>query len=231
MYWTRTWIVVLLCGLSLCGLAACGEESTNQAASVHQADPSTSKYTPTSPRPEEVGERLVGPIVYTVDTRSQDVWMYFDFSRGSVVAVQDRQTNAWDVAFQRHVIRTNGGETNPAGQGALLRVDTHDFATVTRVPDHATFQSDIRTKKRPFPYNPVVAKWYNYSYLANVLIPKPAVYIVRTQDGKYAKMRILSYYCEGGVSGCLTFEYVYQGNGSTDLAGPASQVSHHLEQR
>jgi hypothetical protein len=30
-------------------------------------------------------------------------------------------------------------------------------------------------------------------------------------------MRILSYYCDGNISGCLTFEYVYQGDGSTRL--------------
>lgn len=231
MSWTRTGIAVILCSCSFWCLVACGGESSQPAASVSQADPSTSKYKPTPPHPEEVGAQLVGPVVYTIDARSKDVWMYFDFSRGSVVAVQDRKVDAWDLAFQRHVIRTNGGETNPAAQGALFRVETPDFAAVTRVPEHATFHGDIRTQKRPFPYNPVVAKWYNYSYLANVLVPKPSIYIVRTQDGKYAKMRILSYYCEGGVSGCLTFEYVYQGNGSTDLAAPSSQVSHRLEQR
>jgi hypothetical protein len=152
--------------------------------------------------------------------------MYFDFSRGAVVAVQDPKTEAWDLAFQRYVIKTNGGATNPAGQAALLRLEG-DFATVTRVPDNAAFTSDVRVKNRLSAYNPVIEKWYNYSYLANVLAPKPVVYVVRTQDGKYAKMRILSYYCQEHVAGCLTFEYVYQGDGSTNLAAPAQQVSQH----
>jgi hypothetical protein len=40
-------------------------------------------------------------------------------------------------------------------------------------------------------------------------------YAIRTADGKYAKMRLLSYYCDGGqASGCFTLEYVYQGDGS-----------------
>jgi hypothetical protein len=65
-------------------------------------------------------------------------------------------------------------------------------------------------------------KWFTYSYLANVLVPKPLVYVVRTHDGKYAKMHILSYYCANKSAGCLTFEYVYQGDGSPRLAAPSA---------
>jgi hypothetical protein len=169
-----------------------------------------------------VGQHLVGPVVYTIDARSKEVWMYFDFSRGAVVAVQDPKTDDWDLAVQRYVIKTNGGATNPAGHSALLGLEKHEFATLTRVPEEADFVSDVRTKNRLYSFNPVIDKWYNYSYLANVLAPKPVVYIVRTQDGKYAKMRLLSYYCKGGEAGCLTFEYVYQGDGSTNLAAPAA---------
>jgi hypothetical protein len=192
------------------------------------SDPSASLYQPTPPQPQEVGERLVGPIMYTVDARSKEVWMYFDFSRGAVVPVLDPKTDGWDLAFQRYVIKTNGGDTNPAGQGALLSLEERDFASVTHIPNNATFVSDVRTKNRLSSYNPVVEKWYNYSYLANVLAPKPIVYIVRTQDGKYAKVRLLSYYCKDHVAGCITFEYVYQGDGSTHLTVPAAQLSQRL---
>jgi hypothetical protein len=136
--------------------------------------------------------------------------------------VQDPKADDWDLAFQRYVIKTNGGDTNPTGRSALFSLEKQDFASVTRVPHDANFVSDVRTKNRLSSYNPVIDKWYNYSYLANVLAPKPVVYIVRTQDGKFAKMRLLSYYCRGGEAGCLTFEYVYQGDGSTQLAPPTA---------
>ncbi len=203
------WIGLLL-------LVGCG------GGAVSQDDPTSATYQPTPPQPQDVGPRLVGPIIYTVDARSRDVWMYFDFARGSVVAVQDPKTASWDLTFQRYVIKTNGGDTNPAGQGALLSLGERDFAAVTKVPDKAQFVNDAHPKNRPSSYNPVMEKWFNYSYLANVLAPKPIVYIVRTHDGKYAKMRLLSYYCASKSSGCLTFEYVYQGDGSTNLAGPAA---------
>jgi hypothetical protein len=178
-----------------------------------------------------VGERLTEPTVYTVDARSKELWMYFDFSRGTVIGVQNPKTDDWDIAFQRHTIRTNGGATNASGQGAVLALPEADFAAVTRVPTEAEFVADVQTKKRLHPYNPALQKWYNYSYTTNVLVPKPMVYIVRTQDGKYAKMRILSYYCKGDEAGCMTFEYVYQGDGSPRFTAPSAQLSRHLAPR
>ena len=130
--------------------------------------------------------------------------------------------------FQRYVIKTNGGETNPTGRGALLSMQERDFAAVTTVPDKAEFVRDVHPKNRPSSYNPVMEKWFSYSYLANVLVPKPLLYLVRTHDGKYAKMHILSYYCANKSAIILTFEYVYQ-DGSPRLA--ASSASRCLEAR
>jgi len=201
-------------------LTQCSRDTTPEAIS-----PYGPTYSPSPFRPHDVGERLVGPIVYTVEARAKELWMYFDFSRGSVISITDPKTDNWDIAFQRHTIRTNGGATNPAGQTAIAGVETADFAALRHVPATAEFQSDILTKKRLHPYNPAIHKWYNYSYTSNILTPKQMVYIVRTQDGKYAKMRILSYYCKGNIAGCMTFEYVYQGDGSTNLAAPDRQAS------
>ena len=197
-------------------LVGCG------GGTVSQDDPSSATYQPTPPQPQDVGPRLVGPVVYTVDARSRDVWMYFYFARGAVVAIQAPKTDSWDLMFQRYVIKTNGGHTNPTAQGGLLSLAERDFAAVTKVPDQAEFISDVHPKNRPASYNPVMEKWFDYSYLANVLAPRPIVYIVRTHAGKYAKLRILSYYCASKSAGCLTFEYVYQGDGRINLAGPAA---------
>jgi hypothetical protein len=206
-----------LCGLLLLG--GCNREGASNSEKPEQAS-DTATYSPSPYRPQEVGERLVGPAVYTVDARSKEMWMYFDFSRGSVVPVDNPQTEDWDLSIRRHVIRTNGGATNPNGQAALLAMEGQDFNAVTSVPEKSEFVSDVRDKKRLYPYNPVVDKWYNYSYTTNVLLPKPMVYLVRTQDGKYAKMRIVSYYCKGNISGCMTIEYVYQGDGSRHFTAP-----------
>jgi hypothetical protein len=186
-------------------------------------DPASATYSPTPPRPVESVEYLTEPTVYTIDARSDNVWIYFDFSRGAVVPVLDPKRDAWDLAFKRYVMRTNGGRSNPDGQGAVLKLPELDFAAVSGVSEDSQFQADVHPKNRLQPFNPALEKWYSYSYLANVLAPKPEVYVIRTQDGKYAKMRMLSYYCTGNVAGCMTFEYVYQGDGSRRLAdGPAA---------
>jgi hypothetical protein len=210
-------------------LSGCGQESTSSEPASESNK--LIEYEPTPFGPVEVGDHLVGPTVYTVDARAKDLWMYFDFSQGSVVGVQDLKTDNWDLALQRHVIRTNGGDTNPAGQAGILAIEAQTLADVNQVPSDTALVSDVRTKKRLHAYNPELHKWYHYSYTNNVLSPKPIVYVVRTQDGKYAKMRILSYYCKNDVAGCMTFEYVYQGDGSTNLEAPATKVSRQFNSR
>ena len=77
-------------------------------------------YEPTPPQSHEVGSHLVGPISVYDRCALKEIWMYFDFSRGTVVVVQDPKTDDWDLAFQRYVIKTNGGDTNPWPDSALL---------------------------------------------------------------------------------------------------------------
>ena len=210
------------CLLVLAGLCILFATGCERVAS-DGFDPASATYSPTPPRPVETVEHLTEPIVYTIDARSENVWVYFDFSRGAVVPVLDSKEDAWDLAFKRYVMKTNGGRSNPDGQGAVLKLRRRDFVALSKVPGDVEFQADVHPKNRLHPFNPVLEKWYNYSYLANVLAPKPEVYVIRTQEGKYAKMRMLSYYCTGNVAGCMTFEYVYQGDGSRRLAdGPAA---------
>ena len=211
--------IFMLVLASLCALFATGCERVAGT----EFDPASATYSPTAPRPVATIEHLTEPTVYTIDARSENVWVYFDFSRGAVVPVLNPKQDGWDLAFKRYVMRTNGGRSNPDGQGAVLTLQERDFAAVSRVPEDVGFQADVHPKNRLHAFNPALEKWYNYSYLANVLAPKPEVYIIRTQDGKYAKMRMLSYYCTGSVAGCMTFEYVYQGDGSRRLAdGPTA---------
>ena len=230
MRWRFNGWVLALCGMWVwLLLSGCGRETTSSESASKSTE--LVEYEPTPFRPVDVGDRLVGPTVYTVDARAHDLWMYFDFSKGSVVGVQDLKTDDWDLAFQRHVIRTNGGDTNPAGQAGIMAIAAQTLADVSQVPSDMDFVSDVRTKKRLHAYNPELHKWYNYSYTNNVLLPKPIVYVVRTQDGKYAKMRMLSYYCKNDVAGCMTFEYVYQGDGSTNLEATAPKVSRQFNSR
>lgn len=171
--------------------------------------------------PLEVGDRLVGPVMYTLDARALNHWTFFDFSRGSVVEVPHQFSLAWDLAFQRHKIIANGGATNPKGKGAILNLGGVGFEAVTEAPADGYLTDTIAAigPERIETENLAIKAWYRYNFITHLLRAKPNVYVIRTAAGKFAKVRIVSYYCEGGnSSGCFTFEYVYQGDGSRRFA-------------
>ncbi len=167
-------------------------------------------YTVSAVDPEEVGETTVGPLVYTVDGRRNQL-TYFDFSTGSAIEGEPDPLG-WDLAFRRFTILANGGP-GLSGEGGILDLGEVALDSVTHVPtgDYETNQANAEMA------NPAIARWYTYSWTSHILKAKPHVYAVRTADGRYAIFEILSYYCPGATAGCVTIRYVYQGGGGPDL--------------
>ena len=64
---------------------------------------------------------------------------------------------------------------------------------------------------------PALERWYEYSFFAHTLEPKKETYVLRTAAGRYAKLKILSYYCPAATPGCVTIAYGYQADGSRRL--------------
>ena len=166
-------------------------------------------YTPTPPAPRDAGAGLVGPVLYTVDATSPEQWRYFSFRLGSVVDNPGAQE--WDLGFRRYQIIANGG-SQFVGKAAIADLGAQAFASVSTLPADG-YQS---TEGGASPRNPAIASWYDYGFLSHLLTPKPRVFAVRTADGRYAKLEIVGYYCTGAQPGCLTFRYVYQGDGSRE---------------
>jgi hypothetical protein len=164
-------------------------------------------YSPTPPSPREAGQARIGPVVYTVDATSPEQWRYFSFRLGSVI---DRPgPKDWDLAFRRYQIIANGGREF-VGEGGIADLGERRFADVKTVPD-AGYQA---SEGGMDPRNPAIASWYHYGYFSHVLSPKRHVWAVRTAEGRYAKLELVSYYCPRSQPGCVTFRYVYQGDGS-----------------
>lgn len=176
--------------------------------------PGIEAYVPTPPNPSEAGETLVGPIDYTVDATSTGEWRFFDFSRGSVVV--NPGPRDWDLAFRRFHIIVNGGP-GFSGEGGIIRLEETDFDAVSELPDAAYVETAVRRDS----VNAAIERWYAYGWTSHLLTPHPAVYAVRTADGRYAKMQLVGYYCPGAQPGCLTFRYLYQGAGGRSLGAPA----------
>jgi hypothetical protein len=196
----RTWLAPAIAGAVLVGLAA-------GLVAITLRQPAVATYAPTAPAPADSGRGLVGPVVYTVDATATDRWIHFSFRLGSVL--DQAGPRDWDLAFRRYQIIANGG-AGFEGRGGAIDLGPMAFSTVYEVPEAGYRENE----GRPDPQNPALVSWYHYGFFSHVLQPKPHVWAVRTADGRYAKLEIVGYYCPEARPGCLTFRYVYQGDGS-----------------
>ncbi len=170
--------------------------------------PELPTFPPSTVAPADVGNALVGPLTYTVDAREETGWRYFDFSVGAEVF--EPGPTEWDLAFRRFNIIANGG-AGFFGSAGIRDLGPVSFDSLVAVPlDGYTVTTAGRDS-----VNAAIGRWYSYSWSSHVLTPKAHVYAVRTADGRYAKMQIVSYYCPGALPGCVSIRYAYQGDGST----------------
>lgn len=146
----------------------------------------------------------------------------FSFSQNATVT-----NNSWDIAFRGTTIIVNGGsaigitdEPTRTGIGAVSIV-SNSLEKVTTIPSASTFKQDA-TKTYSIPTGSGNG-WYNYNSTTHIISPLAGkIFIVKTHDGKYAKMEILSYYKDAPANPALTssskyftFKYVYQPSGTT----------------
>lgn len=181
-------------------------------ASLRRPEPPT--YPPTAAQPADVGARLVGPELFTVDARSSEEWRFFQFSTGALI--ERPGPLDWDIAFRRFHVITNGGDAF-AGDAGVIDLGPAPFDSVASAPTE-DYQATVA---RSDSVNEAISRWYDYGFISHLLTPKPHVFAIRTAAGRYAKLEFLSYYCPGAQPGCLTFRYVYQGDGSSVL-GPSA---------
>lgn len=140
----------------------------------------------------------------------------FSFKTGAVVTGDN-----WDIAFRATQIIVNGGakiglpdELNRTGQGAIS-LQTGTFANIKQAPADAAFKKDAQGAYA-LPWGSGKG-WYVYTgpptHAINPIAGK--VIVVKTHDGRYAKMEIISYYKDkdrAKGSRYFTFDYVYNPN-------------------
>ena len=146
------------------------------------------------------------------------VFTKFDFTTGTTTT----SDTDWDIAFRGTDIIINGGVSYVAtdepvrnGEGAAY-LATGTMASVESV--------DVSFLEQDSVNGYVLSDWYLYSGPPNHIIsPIPGkILVIKTRDGKYAKIEILSYYKDApevvtleiatNDSRYFTFNYVYQPN-------------------
>jgi len=156
------------------------------------------------------------------DTGSASKFTYFSLRDSAIVVGVDTTTNKWDLAFASTSIRTNSG-TSGAGTGGAVVLSQADFDTLSMATASA-YSIDTSATKLAIRTGSDNG-WYHYDFATNIITPVAGrVLVIRTGDGKYAKVQIVSYYKGAPAaptatdkSRYYTFKYVYQPDGSAKL--------------
>jgi hypothetical protein len=165
---------------------------------------------------------------FEVNSTGSTVWKYFSFADNDTVTVADpANSNAWDIAFQRYRIKTNGGLS---GNGLGSAANTYQkgqtgFDALIVVSDTSTFINDalisiaVQQGYATYIVNPVLYTWFSLEFATQgtQIVPSDYIFIVKTSSGKYAKVWFKSYYSPENISGYVSFQYKYQPDGSKNL--------------
>ena len=145
--------------------------------------------------------------LYTVDARSADEWVFFDFARGAVIDATF-EADGWDIALRRTQLRTNGGVTNPRGNVAVANLGAVPLDPAA-VPAHPVLATDqLGGEDGDEVVNEAIPKWYRYNFISHVVSARDAVYMIRSGARQDAIVQFESYYCADGAPGCVTFRYL-----------------------
>jgi hypothetical protein len=134
----------------------------------------------------------------------------------------------WDLGLQLSTIRTNSGTSGP-GQAGAIDMGEVDFASITEAPVSGYTADETGTVYTGMPptadktfrcgVNNVLDAWI----IVDTSNPPPKytisnkIFVVKTADGKYAKVWFKDYFDDRANSGHVTFDYVYNADGGRTL--------------
>lgn len=153
-------------------------------------------------------------------------YTFYSLREDRIIEKSDSASTQWDIALAGTSILVNGGTSGP-GEGAAQVVEGV-FEDFTEAPAGGYQQDSQET--------PAITGWYNYTGQtgtpAHAILAIPGkIIILKTAEGEYAKMEIISYY-QGNPdtstsefadtnkrppSRYYTFRYVVQKNGDRNF--------------
>jgi len=203
----------------LSGPASRSEEELRQVA--RQKTLALREAVEKNPAPTDFFGTYSGEITFVVDATAADKWTHLSLGTASTFQKEriDKDSAAWDLAFRRAKVVTNGGATGRKGGVAVMALNTADFGSVAQAPAEG-YLADRPTDNPAETMNPVLDRWYTYDFWSHRLKPRPLIYIIKGIDGHYSKFQIMSYYC-GSASACYTLRYAYQGQDTLAFANQA----------
>lgn len=168
-------------------------------------------------------EVIIGAI--TFDATAYDKWTYFSFADTQLIEVNNYLTSLdWDIGFHRFDVRVNCG-TSGSGQGGSLNAGEIDFSSITEAPESGYSLNDSidimqeagNWVYEAVPGDTILASWLTFTGPPPTYTVNDNIYIIKTADGKYAKIWLKDYYNDNSETGHITMKYVFQPDGSIIL--------------
>ena len=150
-----------------------------------------------------------------------DTITYYSLKNNCKIDSSESNTNNWDIAFNKTNIFVNCG-TRGIGNGGAFVMNNIDFWNLSEIPNDSNFNIETTTSKA-IPTSGL--GWYSYDFTKNEVNTIPGrVLVIRTADGKYAKLQILGYYngypdnipddIYNRKERYYSFRFTYQANGT-----------------
>jgi hypothetical protein len=167
--------------------------------------------------------------VADLNSESTRNFTLFSFADNQIILNSDSATSKWDIGFRGTTLILNGGISGPGQtEGQIV---SGIFDELTEAPasgysvDNATAKAIVGS-----------GGWYNYTGTTSVpnhaILPIAGkIIVVKTSDGKYAKVEIISYYrgnpdtttaafadlATRPAARFYTFRFIFQPDGTTNF--------------
>lgn len=148
-----------------------------------------------------------GSFTAVVDATDRDAWVGLDLdARREVDATLDA---AWDLSFQRFLVRSRGGVNGTGGvEGAVITGIAFESLTTAPADGYRVDQHDGEDDgSDPDTVFNVGEGWYAYDLATHKLTPREQLYVVRTDAGAYVKLQFQGYYDEAGTPAVITVRF------------------------
>lgn len=149
---------------------------------------------------------------------------FFSFETGALVANADSASAKWDLGFNGSTIIVNSATSGPGTTQAQIVTGIFDELTEAPATGYLSDNDEAPIASAPNANLAIPTGsgkgWYTYDGAAMVNRPTAGkIIVVKSSNGRFAKMEILSYYngapaapTSSDVARYYTFRYVYQPN-------------------
>ena len=191
-------------------LWGCADKATDTSTEEH-SDTGVEEVVeiadPESTEPEEPGIPDNPNIDEMIDSTDSTSWVYYDLESSSVISQADVSEENWDIAFQRYIIKINGGVSGTGEVEIMSLVGEYSNFEEVALPTEGEWSTDLEDADEDGVPEYAFASWYDYDLATHVLSPADLVYIVHSVEGNFFRFRVLDYYSSQGNSGFMSFEF------------------------